>query len=226
MQLSIINGSPRGKSGNSAKLLEHFIKGFLKTDGNSVEILHSIKDRPDFTPEKEGFVISERLLIAFPLYVDAMPGSVKELFESFAPLKGKNPGLKLMFMIQCGFPETQHTRFVARYCEKFARKLGCEPAGLICKGGCEGLTVQPPTLVDKVLKRFYELGKAYGETGKLDDTILTKLAHPEHLTADNLKQVIQMVNGFLWDDWMKKNNATEKSFDKPYETIQKIVVPE
>jgi hypothetical protein len=216
MRLSIINGSPRGKSSNTQKLLEHFIQGFLETDGNSVEVLHSIKDRPGFTPEGELFQNAERLLIAFPLYVDAMPGSVKALFESFAHLKGKNPGLKLMFMIQCGFPETHHTRFVARYCEKLARRLECEPAGLICKGGCEGLAVQPPALVDKVFKGFYELGKAYGETGELDDRILAKLARPEHLTAENLKQVVPMVNSFLWDDWMMKNNVIEKSFDKPY----------
>jgi len=216
VQLSIINGSPRGAAGNTEKLLEHFTRGFLETEGNSVEVAHSIKDRPDFTKEKELFLNSERLLIAFPLYVDAMPGSVKELFESFAPLKGKNPELKLMFMTQCGFPETHHTRFVARYCEKLTGRLGCVFSGAICKGGCEGLTVQPPALVEKVFRRFYELGRAYGETGELDRTILAKLAHPEHLTAENLKQVIPMVNGFLWDGLLKKNNAMEKSFDKPY----------
>lgn len=216
MRLSIINGSPRGASGNSEKLLEFFIKGFLETEGNSVETAHSINDRPEFTKEREMFLNSERLLIAFPLYVDAMPGSVKELIESFEPLKGKNPSLKLMFMTQCGFPETHHTRFVARYCEKLVKRLGCVFSGAILKGGCEGLTVQPPALVEKVFRRFYQLGRAYGETGELDITILSKLAHPEHLTSENLKQVIPMVNGFLWDSWMKKNNAMEKSFDKPY----------
>jgi hypothetical protein len=30
-----------GQSGNTEKLLEHFIKGFLETDGNSVEMLHA-----------------------------------------------------------------------------------------------------------------------------------------------------------------------------------------
>ncbi|HOO72962.1 MAG TPA: NAD(P)H-dependent oxidoreductase [Spirochaetota bacterium] len=216
MRLSIINGSPRATTGNTEKLLGHFIKGFLEKDGNSVEVLHSIKHRPDFIKEKEMFRDAERLLIAFPLYIDAMPGSVKELFESFEPLKGENTGLKLMFMVQCGFPETHHTRFVARYCEKLARRLECEFCGSICKGGCEGLTVQPPALVDKVFSRFHDLGAVYGETGELDPVILGKLAHPEHLTADNLKQVIPMVNAFLWDGWMKKNNVLEKSFDKPY----------
>lgn len=216
MRLSIINGSPRGVSSNTGKLLESFTKGFLETEGNSFEIFHSIKDRPDFAAEKEMFLGAERLLIAFPLYVDAMPGSVKELIESLEPLKGKNPSLKLMFMTQCGFPETHHTRFVERYCEKLARRLGCLYSGSICKGGCEGLTVQPPVLVEKVFRKFYELGKIYGETGELDTVTLAKLAHPENLTPENLKQVIPMVNNFLWDGLIKKNNALDKSFDKPY----------
>ena len=215
MKLSVINGSPRGASSNTATLLEHFKKGFLEADGNSIEIIHSIKNRPEFENEKGLFLDSERLLIAFPLYIDAMPGSVKELFESFESLKGKNPGLKLMFMIQCGFPETHHTRFVARYCEKLTSKLGCNFAGVICKGGCEGLTVQPPALVDKVFSRFYELGKGYGLKGELDSSILGKLAHPEHLTSENIAQVIPLVNNFLWDGMLKKNNALVKSFVKP-----------
>ncbi len=217
MRLSIINGSPRGASGNTEKLLEYFIKGFLETEGNSVETVNSIKGRPEFTKEREMFLDAERLLIAFPLYVDAMPGSVKELIESFEPLKGKNPSLRLMFMTQCGFPETHHTRFVARYCEKLVKRLGCMFSGTILKGGCEGLTVQPPALVEKVFQRFYQLGKAYGESGELDSVILAKLAHPEHLTPENLKQVIPMVNNFLWDGMMKKNNALDKSFNKPYD---------
>ena len=216
MKLSVINGSPRGASGNTAILLEHFKKGFMETEGNSFEIIHSIKNRPEFTDEKNMLLNSDRLLIAFPLYIDAMPGSVKELFESFEQLKGENPELKLMFMIQCGFPETHHTRFVARYCEKLTAKLGCTFAGAICKGGCEGLTVQPPAFVDKVFTRFNQLGKEYGITGELDNNIMAKLAHPEHLTAENITQVIPMVNNFLWDGMLKKNNAMDKSFDKPF----------
>ncbi|HPP96352.1 MAG TPA: hypothetical protein PKX79_13380 [Spirochaetota bacterium] len=216
MQLSIINGSPRGASGNTEKLLSHFINGFMETEGNSVELIHSIGDRPLFEKSKELFLRSKNLLIAFPLYVDAMPGSVKELFEALQNCSYKNPDLSLMFMIQCGFPETYHTRFVARYCEKLSSKLGCKFNGTICKGGCEGLSVQPQALVEKVFKGFYQLGKSYGQSGKLDKTLLDKLAYPEQLSQENLKQVIPMVNSFLWDHLLKQNNALEKSFDKPY----------
>jgi hypothetical protein len=217
MKLSIINGSPRGASGNTEKLLEHFTKGFTETPGNSVEIYHLIKERPLFEKLKGVFLDAEILMIAFPLYVDAMPGSVKDFIESLEPLKNKRPDLRIMFVIQNGFPETHHNRFVERYCGKLVKKLGCVYEGSICKGGCEGLTVQPPALVDKVFSGFYKTGKSFGEEGKLNAEVLKKLAHPEHLTPENMKLVIPMVNNFLWDGMLNKNNAMDKKFDKPYE---------
>lgn len=217
MKLSIVNGSPRGASGNTEKLLEHFIKGFLETDGNSVETFYSIKERPSFSRLGELFLSAEIIMIAFPLYVDAMPGSVKEFFESLEPLKGKRPDLKIMFVIQNGFPETYHNRFVERYCEKLVKRLGCVYAGSICKGGCEGLTVQPPELVEKVFAGFYNVGRSFGGDGKLNPEIVKKLAYPEHLTPENMKIVVPMVNNFLWDGMLTKNNAMDKKFDKPFE---------
>ncbi len=217
MKLSIINGSPRGASGNTEKLLEHFINGFNETSGNSVESFYLIKERPDFEKLKRVFLDAEILMIAFPLYVDAMPGSVKEFFESLEPLENKRPDLRLMFVIQNGFPETYHNRFVERYCEKLAKRLGCIYEGSICKGGCEGLTVQPPQLVEKVFSGFNNIGKSFGETGKLNPEVLSKLAHPEHLKPENMKLVIPMVNNFLWDGMLNKNGAMDKKFDKPFE---------
>ena len=163
------------------------------------------------------YLESEMLLIAFPLYVDAMPGSVKEFFESLEEMKGRRPDLKIMFVIQNGFPETYHNRFVERYCEKLVKRLGCIYTGSICKGGCEGLTVQPPALVEKVFTGFYNAGRSFGERGELNTEIITKLAHPEHLKPENLPQVIPMINNFLWDGMLKHNNAFDKKFDKPFE---------
>jgi len=217
MKLSIINGSPRGASGNTETLLEHFIKGFTERDGNSVERFYLIKERPSFEKLKNVFLDSEILLLAFPLYIDAMPGSVKEFIESLEPLKGKRPDLRMMFVIQNGFPETHHNRFVERYCQKLTGRLGCIYEGSICKGGCEWLTVQPPALVEKVFAGFYNLGRSFGETGRLNPELLAKLAHPEHLKPENIGPVISMVNNFLWDGMLKKNNAMDKRFDKPYE---------
>lgn len=216
MKLTFINGSPRGVSSNTGKLMEHFITGFLETEGNSVDTFYVIKERPGFESIIKSVSGSDNVLLGFPLYVDAMPGSVKEFIESLAPLKGKLPGLKMMYLVQNGFPETCHNRYVERYCEKLTMRMGFTYGGAICKGGCEGLSVQPPFLVEKVFRMFYEIGKAFGQSGELDGGLLAKLAHPEHVKAENIKQVAQMVNGFLWDQWMKKNGVAHLSFAKPY----------
>jgi hypothetical protein len=205
MKLTFINGSPRGASSNTDILMGHFIEGFLETQGNSVETFYIIKERPGFEN-----------IISFPLYVDAMPGSVKEFIEALAPLKGARPDLTVMYLVQNGFPETAHNRYVERYCKKLTQRLGFRYGGTICKGGCEGLSVQPPFLVEKVFNLFKEVGRSFGSSGVLDSTLLAKLAHPEHLKPENVKQVIQMVNGFLWDQWMKKNGVEHLSFAKPY----------
>lgn len=216
MQLTIINGSPRGVSSNTDILAGHFVDGFTEIPGNSVEKFYLVKDKPGFENIIGAMRNAETVMLAFPLYVDAMPGSVKEFIESLAPLRGELPRLKIMFMIQNGFPETCHNRYVERYCEKLSGRLGFVYLGSVLKGGCEGLSVQPPFLVEKVFRLFKDVGRSFGEAGTLDSSLLSKLAHPEHLKPENVKQVIQMVNGFLWDEWMKKNGVTHLSFAKPY----------
>ena len=84
------------------------------------------------------------------------------------------------------------------------------------KGGCEGLDVQPSFLVEKVFDLFYQIGISYGRTGLLDNDLLARLARPEHLSPENIAQVIPMVNAFLWDSLMDKNGAKDRSFDRPY----------
>ncbi len=216
MRLTIINGSPRGKKSNSAVLLNHFTRGFLESPGNSMETLYLINERPGFEKPKDAFFSAERILLAFPLYVDAMPGSVKEFIEKLEPYKGKRPDLRLMYLVQNGFPETCHNRPVQRYLEKLTRRLGCAYGGSIVKGGCEGLDVQPSFLVEKVFDLFYQIGISYGRTGLLDNDLLARLARPEHLSPENIAQVIPMVNVFLWDSLMDKNGAKDRSFDRPY----------
>lgn len=216
MKLAFINGSPRGVPSNTGKLMEHFTSGFLETEGNSVETFYLVKERPGFENIIKAMSAAETVLLGFPLYVDAMPGSVKEFIEAIAPLKGKHPGLKMIYLVQNGFPETCHNRYVERYCEKLTRRMGFIYGGAICKGGCEGLSVQPPVLVDKVFRLFNEVGREFGRTGELDSSLLIKLAHPEHIKPESVKQVAQMVNGFLWDQWMKKNGVEHLSFAKPY----------
>ncbi len=215
MRLTFINGSPRGNKSNTGRLMDHFIKGFLETEDNTCEIEYLTKNRRNLTALADKFAAAEDVIIGFPLYVDAMPGSVKEFFEILKPYMGKANNPALGFVIQCGFPETSHNRHVEKYCEKFSRRMGCRYLGSILKGGCEGLDIQPSFLTDKYYQNFYLLGLEFGKTGKLDGIILEKLARPEHLKAENIDQLIPFINQGLWDDQMEKNGVLNRSFDKP-----------
>ena len=210
-----INASPRGKKSNTRILMEHFIRGFMETSGNMCEVEYLVKYKNNLKALVEKFSASDNVIVGFPLYVDAMPGSVKAFMEALAPLAGRKALPALGFMIQCGFPETAHIRFLARYCEKFSRRIGCRSLGCILKGGCEGLDVQPTFLTEKYFSLFGMLGASFGKTGKIDEDILMKLARPEHLSPENMAMIIPFINQALWDAQMEKNGVLDRSFDRP-----------
>ena len=219
MKLTVFNGSPRGKESNTAILLEHFLKGFMETEGNSYE-LEYIADN-DEGKLIEMFKDASNVIVAFPLYTDCMPGIVKSFIESLKPFCGKQGNPSIGFMVQGGLPESYQSRFVERYLEKLAKRLNCQYAGCIVKGGIEGIRIMPQFMVKKIFNHFYEMGKIYGKFGKFDEELLKKLAKPELLPGwrrlfFRFVKLTGMVN-IYWDRQLKENNAFEKRFDKPYE---------
>lgn len=81
--------------------------------------------------------------------------------------------------VQGGFPEAIHSRYVEKYLEKLALRIGCRYTGTIIKGGVEGIQTQPNWMTRKLFQSFYEFGKTFGETGEFDEQIMIKLARPE-----------------------------------------------
>ena len=113
MQLLVFNGSPRGIKSNTKIFLDSFLAGFMETPGNTFETMYLNQTR-----KREEFVCkfdeAQNVLIAFPLYTDAMPANVKEFIESLQSshvYTNKNIG----FIVQSGFGEAIHSKFVERY---------------------------------------------------------------------------------------------------------------
>ncbi len=220
MKLTVFNGSPRGKKSNTAILLEHFLKGFMETEGNSYELEYIVNNKDEGKLVKM-FKDASNVILAFPLYADCMPGIVKSFIESLKPLCGKQDNPSIGFMVQGGFPEAYHSRFVEHYLEKLAKRLNCHFVGCIVKGGIEGIQVMPQSMTKKIFNYIYGLGKIYGKLGKFDEELLKKLAKPEHLSAlGRLFSRFANLSGIAhiyWNKQLKENNAFEKRFDKPYE---------
>ncbi len=87
-RLTIFNGSPRGRKGNTPLLMEHFLKGFTSLEGRSGEIYHlnHLQDAASFS---QAFGEAECVWLGFPLYTDAMPGIVKAFIELLATFQSQ-----------------------------------------------------------------------------------------------------------------------------------------
>jgi hypothetical protein len=70
-----------------------------------------------------------------------------------------------------------------------------------------------------IIDVFIELGKDFGETGQFDQKMVQELAEPEKIPT-LMRLIVQLVwkisgNGYF-DDWLKENEAFERSFARPY----------
>lgn len=219
MRLTVFNGSPRGKHGNTAVFLDHFLKGFLETPGNSYD-LHELLKEPAPGKHAAAFAEAETVLLAFPLYIDCMPAMVKGFIETLAPYCSREGNPDILFLIQSGFPEAVHLRALERYLSKLSRRLGCRQIGTIVRGGGEALRFMPAPLRKLVHHHLYRLGRAFGATHTLDKHMLARLAFPERLSPSGLFMVSLLRKlGVLdagWNQQLKANNAFERRFDTPY----------
>ena len=219
MQLTVYNGSPRGEHSNTRLLLERFLRGF-ESHGGETHRLHYLVKLKQREEQLQDFARSPGpVLLAFPLYTDCMPGLVKSFIEDLRPLCERDKLPAALFMVQSGFPEARHSRYVERYLEKLARRLGCRYLGTMVRGGVEGIQVMPGIMTRKLFGLMDKLGARLAQTGELDPGLLRKLASPEQLSpfAQWLyeKLLYRMSNNY-WNGMLKKNKELGRCKDRPF----------
>jgi hypothetical protein len=219
MKLTIFNGSPRGKKSNSKILIEQFVRGFTVTGGNTCQVhyLNRINDSENLA---RAFEEAECVLLATPLYTDAMPGLVKAFIETLEPYVGRTNNPPIGFIVQSGFPEAAHSRPLERYFEKLAARLDSPYLGTIVKGGVEGIQIQPEKMTRKLFDTFYQIGLHFGETGAFDQDLIQSLAKPERYPrwmGPIFKIFLKTKFGrFYWDSQLTKNGAYDDRFARPF----------
>jgi len=219
MRLIVFNGSPRKEKSSTKILLDYFLKGFNYIEGSSHEAfyLRSVQDRKKHI---EAFSQADYVIIGFPLYTDAMPSFVNEFFESLEPYCGKVSNLSVGYLVQSGFPEANHSRYMEKYLEKLTKRLGSKYLGTIIKGNANRIDEQPKFFVKPVFRNLFHLGRIFGETGEFDPNYLSRLAMPEQIKGFVLFITRLVLNTRLatknWDKQLKANKAYDKRFDAPF----------
>lgn len=213
MSTIILNGSPKGKKGNSEIFIRQFIKGM--TSPCEVKYI-SIENAEALATYVQAF---DTIIIVLPLYIHSMPGIVMRFIEHLEPsLLSENKSMG--FILQCGFTESSQCKYVERYFRVLAQELNRTYLGTVMKGEAAGVYMMPRFMTRKLFKSLQKLGKTYEQTHIFDESIMKKMQKPYELTGFTLKYLQFAIkigaNKIMWHKFLKDNNAFDKKIDQPF----------
>ena len=214
--LVIINGSPRvAKFSNTDKIIHSFVKGLEET-GITWE-LHNLSNRKEWDAAREAFLSHERILIAFPLYVECIPSLMLEFLESL-PSERRQPA-QLSFLLHGGMDEGFEFRFCERILQGLPVQLGCSFGGTLIHGGSFGIRTREDAVRAKIVAPYEKMGRLFAQNGNFLTQEAKKFTGPEQYPWLVRKMVsllfLKKVNkGF--EDFAKSWGCTRPLNDKPY----------
>jgi hypothetical protein len=155
-------------------------------------------------------------LFFFPLYVNAMPGIVKRLFEHMRPNQEKSAG----YFVQSGFEESFQSDYLCAILKNFNRRMGYRDLGIVVAGGMAGVRFMPDRMNRELFIRLEQAGALYEQAGVFDEESIRLFGQPYRYTGKQLKRNRFMkkigLTNIFWNSMLKKNNVYSKRFDKPF----------
>ena len=220
MHVVIISGAarPQAKS-NTARVIAAFQKGF-EGNGNTAEVWY-LSDRRQWTQAANAFAQNDCILIAFPLYVENIPGILLEFLSGLTPKQ--TPGTKLAFLIQGGFPEASQSRCCEAFLETLPAQLGCDYAGTLIKGDMFGTGLVDDKTREKMLAPFTEMGRTFARTGRFEKAAADAFAGQEYMSEKQIRmynRVGKHISRFFMGRIAKKLGCKEKLDARPYSSAK------
>ncbi|MFV0395037.1 MAG: hypothetical protein ACK5LC_11695 [Coprobacillaceae bacterium] len=221
MKTLFINGSPKGRRGNSGT--------FIETITSEMKSAYVVKN---LIQEKVKNIVEEipkydRIIIVMPLYIHTTPAIVTELFEEMKV--NTQQGKQIGYIVQAGFEESETAKYLVNYLQSYTKRMQFGYMGTIVKPGVAGLSIMPKFMFNKLFKQLRILGKEYDETHAFSKEMIEMLGDPYTLSKKQVKLLtskpVVMINkaGFCY--FLRKNKAYRIRRDKPFllrnEALQK-----
>lgn len=141
----LIVGSPKVKKRATSGILGEYLLDRLKADGWQTETLtlKASLSREKGQTELCGAVDrSDLIILAFPLYIDALPYLVTKALEIIAghrKTQGNEKPQRMFALINNGFPESYQNALALAICRTFADRSGIAWAGCLAVGAGEAM---------------------------------------------------------------------------------------
>ncbi len=183
MRIAAINGSPRGEASNSRALIAT-LQGAVGKGHEWLVVSQIQQERNPNDSILDTISTCDALVVAFPVYMDALPASLMRFLGRYAARAARSGavrrGQRVFAMANCGFYEGEHCAVSLDIMRRY-----CESSGLVWAGG---IGVGTGEMLQKVKTRrpdsgpkkpVYRAVKAVAgaivlsKDAKLPDTILT-----------------------------------------------------
>lgn len=213
MSTLIINGSPKAQNGNT----EIFIKQFLNGMKSPCEICYAAKE--DSLQIAKHIKEFDTLIFAMPLYVHAMPGIVMKIIECMEPIS--DDGKAMGFIVQSGFMEAAQSKYLEHYLSALTKNLNYNYLGTVIKGGSAGTYMKPEKMNKRLFQQLRSLGEYFDQNGSFDTKVMEELGKPYELSKGKCSLIkllgkLGLSDNMFWNNMLKKNNALDRRFDKPF----------
>ncbi len=133
----LLIGSAKPPGESSSELLAGYLGRQLEARGCELELVHVLRVSHRSEVLLDQLKRAQLLVLASPLYVDALPYLVVQAFERIAAARQALPGpppLRFAALINCGFPEPEQCATALEICRLFARDAGLDWAGGLALG--------------------------------------------------------------------------------------------
>lgn len=213
MKTIIINGSPKGKAGNT----EIFIRNFIKGMNQDVVVKRIIEE--DYKLLADLVKEFDAIILALPLYIHSMPGIAMRFIE-YLDANNTNRPKSIGFILQCGFPEGFQCKYLERYFESLAKELNMKYLGTLVKPEAAGINVMPEFMTKKLFANLKKFGQIFEGTGVFDKVIMEVTKQPYEIKGFRLKFVKMAkelgVMDIMWNKFLRESRAFKARYDQPY----------
>lgn len=136
MNIVLINGSPKTSNNNSAYFLSE-LKKLIETNNKIEEF--KISKNSNYTEVLESIRNCDKLIFAFPLYVDGLPSHLIQFLEEAEKFLNINmeadirKAISVYSMVNCGFYEGKQTHLAIKMIEHWCKKTNltyCQGIGI------------------------------------------------------------------------------------------------